>query len=92
MTDGQLYLANVRRLPCVLAATRACSGRVHAHHAGPRPGMGRKAADDTAIPLCAQHHQEWHNAGGFFGMLTKVVKARWVEDAIAATRARLAPF
>jgi hypothetical protein len=87
-----VYLRNVRGLPCVLAGTRVCNGRIHAHHAGPRPGMGIKAADDTAIPLCAQHHQEWHNAGGFFRLLNDVTRERWVSDAIQATRTRLAPF
>jgi len=86
------YLANVRRLPCVLVAARSCHGRIHAHHAGPRPGMGIKSSDDTAIPLCAQHHADWHNCAGFFRLLTDVVRARWVADAIQATRARLAPF
>lgn len=88
----RVYLANVRRLPCLLLATRACLGRIHAHHAGPRPGLGIKAADDTAIPLCAQHHQEWHNAGGFFRLLNDVTRERWVTDAIRKTRMDLAPF
>jgi hypothetical protein len=86
------YLANVRGLPCILTATRACFGRIHAHHAGPRPGIGIKASDDTAIPLCAQHHQEWHNAGGFFRLLNDVTRERWVRDAIMKTRMDLAPF
>ena len=30
-------------------------GRTYAHHSGPR-GMGQKAPDRTAIPLCWRHH------------------------------------
>ena len=30
-------------------------GRIYAHHAGMR-GLGRKADDRTAVPLCWRHH------------------------------------
>ena len=34
---------------------------IHAHHAGIR-GLGQKAGDDTAIPLCQEHHQTGKDA------------------------------
>jgi hypothetical protein len=95
MSEGAIYLANVRRLPCSLHRGRdgrTCNGRVHAHHAGERPGMGRKASDFTAVPLCAQHHAEWHNASGAFASLDQAQRRAWAERAIAATREALAPF
>lgn len=61
------YLTFIHSLNCV-----ACErgeiivyvGRrapIHAHHAGVR-GLGQKAGDDTAIPLCVQHHQTGKDA------------------------------
>lgn len=49
------YMAWVRERPCVLVGTGECAGRTEAHHAGGRP-LGRKADDDTTIPLCRHHH------------------------------------
>ncbi len=94
-TDGELYLANVRRLPCCLhrgRAGRTCRGRVHAPHAGARPGPGRRAPDDTAVPLCMQHHAEWHNASGAFAGMDKAARRAWADRAIALTRDLLRPL
>jgi hypothetical protein len=92
MTEDQVYLRNVRGLPCLLAWTKKCLGRVHAHHAGERPGMSRKAPDDTAVPLCVRHHVEWHDASGHFASLDKAGRRLWAEAAIVDTQTRLAPF
>ncbi len=46
------WLAFIRTLACcVCGATRG----IHAAHTGPR-GLGQKADDCTAIPLCWRHH------------------------------------
>jgi hypothetical protein len=87
-----VYLANVRGLPCLLAWTKKCLGRIQAHHAGERPGIAMKAPDDTAVPLCGRHHVEWHNAAGHFSAMDKAGRRLWAESAIDATRLRLAPF
>jgi hypothetical protein len=42
-------------LPCAARKLSGCFGRVEADHAG-RRGIGRKAPDDTCIPLCSRHH------------------------------------
>jgi len=42
-----------------------CAGRIEAAHvdyAGDK-GMGTKSSDRYAVPLCAAHHAEQHNAG-----------------------------
>lgn len=52
------YLDWIRSLHCVV-----CQGRpVHAHHEGKR-GIGIKASDYDAIPLCENHHRERHQIG-----------------------------
>ena len=53
------YLAWIRRQPCALA-TYACTGGTHAHHATAGRGLGQKAHDHTAVPLCALHHEAFH--------------------------------
>lgn len=81
------FLEFVRERPCIamgLTDTR-CLGRVHAHHAGPRP-HGRKADDDTCIPLCAKHHARYHDTGKVFPSLNKEEHRMWFEAAIRYTR------
>lgn len=93
MSKDAVYLRNVRALMCIVGVPGVhCYGRTHAHHAGERPGMSRKAPDDTAVPLCLKHHEEWHNASGYFRHLDKDGRREWAEKAIAETRERLAPF
>lgn len=53
------YLAFVRLHPCCsCGATRD----IEAHHTG-RRGMGQKAADSTAVPLCRGCHRYFHDHG-----------------------------
>ena len=82
------YLDFVRSLPC--AVKGICTGSIHAHHAGRRPGVSMKAPDDTAIPLCAAHHDAWHSATGVFFGLTKMQRFAWAVQAIADTQGRYA--
>lgn len=51
-------LARVRALGCIVCH-RLGLGFVHAeaHHPRTGVGMGQKAGDDRAIPLCADHHR-----------------------------------
>jgi hypothetical protein len=66
--DG-VYLAYVRRLPCVARHLGNCNGPVEAAHlrfsdpASGRinPGMQRKSDDRWALPLCRLHHAEQHS-------------------------------
>jgi len=73
------YLEVVRGMPCCLRVLGECNGDVQAHHAGKRP-MGRKADDDTAVPLCSWHHEAVHSVWG-------TAAARpWMDRAIEQTR------
>jgi len=57
------YLAWIRTLPCVICGSRR---GVEAAHTGPR-GLGQKASDTSAIPLCHRHHRtgndSYHHLG-----------------------------
>jgi hypothetical protein len=71
------YLQWLRGRPCYLAANRAggCGDAevprrapieaAHVNHGG-GGGMGEKAADRHAIPLCQRHHDEQHGKIGSF--------------------------
>ncbi len=47
------YLQWIRTLPCSVCRT---TRNIEAAHTGPH-GLGQKASDSTAIPLCAKHHR-----------------------------------
>lgn len=81
------YAAAVRRMSCVLAPDKdRCFGAVEAHHAGQRHGMGTKADDDTCVPLCRQHHADWHRAVGYFKDWRRDQRREWARWAIAKTQ------
>jgi hypothetical protein len=95
ITRDAAYLRRVSELPCcrppvLIGPDASCEGPMHAHHAGKRPGVGRKAADDTAIPLCSRHHAQWHEASGVFRYWTRDDRRRWASAAIEDTREALA--
>lgn len=81
------YMARVRMLPCVLEGGD-CDGAIHAHHAGKR-AAGRKADDDTCIPLCAGHHEAWHIGRWPFLYWGRDTRRSWADERIAETQARL---
>jgi hypothetical protein len=60
------YLAFIRTLPCAVCGTRR---NIEAAHTGPR-GLGQKAPDTSAIPLCVKHHRtgsdSYHKLGRRF--------------------------
>lgn len=49
------YLDWIRTLPCAVPACGSVSN-IEAAHTGPH-GLGQKAPDYQAIPLCANHHR-----------------------------------
>lgn len=55
------YLEFLHEQPCAVAAVdilfTRCSGRITAHHAGPR-GISQRCPDRQAVPLCFAHHQD----------------------------------
>lgn len=62
------YTARLRQLPCV-ACKREPAGTVH-HHTG-RRGMGQRAHDRDAMPLCPQCHHDLHAHAGRFKHFTR---------------------
>ena len=60
------YLAFIRTLPCAVCGTRR---NIEAAHSGPH-GLGQKAPDSSAIPLCVKHHRtgsdSYHKLGRRF--------------------------
>ena len=93
--DGRAYMDRVRELPCaayrVKVPTRwtPCKGAIQAHHAGPRPGLSMKAADTTTIPLCMQHHTEWHSSAGVFHWWSRETRPSWSDEQIEWTQSQI---
>jgi hypothetical protein len=55
----------LRGRPCAVASFNSCMGPVQAAHVdhGGDKGVGTKASDRFAIPLCFGHHNEQHAHG-----------------------------
>ena len=87
------YLSLVHQLPCDAAryVTNAgpCSGGIEADHAGERP-VGRKADDDTCIPLCSFHHRCRTDFSGPFKTWRSWEMRAYLDAAIERTRMRVA--
>lgn len=84
------YLLAVKRLPCMApGAPDGCRGGVEADHTGSR-GIGRKADDDTCIPLCAGHHADRGAFRGPFRGADRAWMRLWIDQAVRRVRAELA--
>ena len=61
------HLAWLRKRPCLVADKpgHSCSGRMEAHHVneGHQRGMGQRAPDYMAVPVCSAAHRAIHDAG-----------------------------
>ena len=76
----------VKSLGCAAHALGGCAGPIEADHAG-RRGLGRKADDDTCIPLCQLHHHDRHAFAGVFRTWNQPMMRAFLERAIEMTRA-----
>lgn len=76
-----------RQAGCAPDAPSGCTGVVEAHHAG-RRGVGQKAHDESAIPLCINHHWDWHGHRGPFRGWLNGQRRVWSDERIAETQAR----
>lgn len=84
--EDPAYLSWVRRRRCAAHGMGdPCGPGTEAHHAGER-GLGMRAHDHTAIPLCPHHHHAWHGVLAPFRTMTRAERAGWAERAIASHR------
>ena len=75
IVDEEL-LSVVRGLPCI-----ACRQTpVHAHHVTSRGAGGHDTAENL-MPLCVQHHAEWHQGGPGKMVRTYPSVRYWLEAA-----------
>lgn len=79
------HLAKVRRLPCEVCGR---PGPNDAHHRT-GGGMGTKMPDTATIPLCSQHHRDFHDLTGPFKGWTKERLREWQIRAVMKTLERL---
>ena len=79
--SGDEFIAWVKTQRCLVCS----SAPVEAHHAGQR-GLGKKAHPRTCVPLCREHHSEWHDCRGTFA--DRAYRQQWTELAICDTNER----
>lgn len=92
--ENREYLRWVRTLACCAPNAHAPGDRPgryigEAHHAG-RRGVGQRAHDETAVPLCTGHHHAWHDHRGPFLGWTAAERREWADARIAETQQRWA--
>lgn len=86
------YMRWVKRQPCAVRSLWAqwptvegeswtCRGSVEADHAG-RRGIGRKADDDTCIPLCQAHHRQRTDFSGVFRNWDQALMRGWLANLV----------
>jgi hypothetical protein len=88
--ENRVFLLFVKQLPCLaegLYVQHPCGGPTEANHAG-RRGVGQKAHDETAIPLCTAHHRQWHDHRGPFRDWTAQRRRDWADGRIEETQAK----
>jgi len=66
-----------------------CEGAIEADHMGRRP-VGRKAADDTCVPLCKRHHVARTGHSGLFRDAAQDQLRAWTSWWIAEIQRRYA--
>jgi len=96
------YLERVIRLPCVargMSVAHQCGGEMVAHHRStgrvaraPVKGADRRSHDHDAIPLCAIHHGQWHDAKGPFKVLIRSEREAWEAEQVHRTQRILKPI
>lgn len=69
------YLKHVRTHHCMVCFRTP----VDAHHFGPG-GMGLKSNDYFTVPLCREHHNEFHRRGQIGDMSPKETKAEFYKQ------------
>lgn len=57
--ENSAFLEFIRLLPCILLGNtdHTCGGKVEAAHIGTGAGVGQKAPDETAVPMCGRAHR-----------------------------------
>lgn len=81
------YISWIKRQPCAARFHGDCQNGVEAHHARHRtsstsnrkPGLGQKAHDDTAVPLCTLHHRRFHDGGAPFVAMGRQGCGEWMD-------------
>ena len=62
-TKDKAHLQFVASLPCCICGQFGSQAH-HLMRADPKRGIGRRAGDEYAIPLCLNHHTGLHLCGG----------------------------
>jgi hypothetical protein len=78
-----VYLRRVRALPC--CACPEMRG-IQAHHSTSGRGIGQKASDHDAMPLCVACHNAFHAGKGMFRDWDRMRRREWQAEMVRRTR------
>lgn len=81
------YRRWIKLQPCCASGLSQCYGEVEADHAGRRP-YGRKADDNTCIPLCQRHHEQRASFHGPFKTWNQAMMRLWLHGHILVYQAQ----
>lgn len=96
------FLAFVREMPCSamllaepgrdgLPGPHRCRGRIEANHDTQNRGVGQKAPDRRAFPLCSKAHRDWHALRGPFAGWSKAERRAWEDGCVEAMQRAATP-
>lgn len=72
--------------PCALRSWE-CNGSIQAAHFRDMTGLGRKERDETCIPLCRKHHEDYDQAKNYFAAWDRGWRKLWHQARQSETRA-----
>ncbi len=70
------HIRHLAELPCAWCGSETGGAPPH-HSTASQPGMGRKAHDHEAMPMCVKCHRDFHSASGDFRSWTKRERREW---------------
>lgn len=85
--EDKTYTDWLRQQPCTVGGD--CQGPIQVHHIT-GAGMALRAHDHEGMPICLFHHQQFHDAKGYFRMMKKDEKRAWQRARVADLRGRYA--
>lgn len=86
----EAHLAFVRTLPCCAPGCDRVDAS-EAHHETTERGMGQKADDRRAMPMCRKHHRAFHDGREPFDGWTKPRRRAWQDEQVTRVLGLAAP-
>jgi hypothetical protein len=84
--EDPAYKQFVEGLHCCAPCAGGCVSRSRAHHHTQRRGIGTRAHDRDAMPLCLVHHDDFHRGIGPFRDWSLQKRRDWQDEMVLETQ------